>query len=444
MKTDDVLVKMVEYARFTDLVCINDFLDYYQHEKCEVGRKRYETYIEHFVEKHLKPYIARTDNPLNGKFQIKSFLGSDKWSILGKNDQKNERNQNSELEREFPDSVKRYYLVDENIEIRFITNLYDFMEGLHQKQKVETIEKVAEYEEIKSKTHLYQLRNTAEMIASREAIFEQFQKEMKKYYYRGHDSVNYKLIPKIYRDNILEFEKDLYEDWVMSRPKDFSECRRHIDVLREMQRQRIATRLLDITSNPLVGLYYAVSQKEDYDGELIIFEVDHEKQKGNVSDAVEIVSALATQSMKENGELSRAAETYKKKKRSFDETTIEEFNEQKTTKKLLHEIRRMVGDFEAIIDPVDLFKSFVMKPSPDDERLLRQADSFILSGLDSNDNCNLKYKSIASSIADYRLGAEEGEVGEKNMIRFIVPSCYKSAIRTNLSVMGINERYPSL
>lgn len=450
MKTDDVLVKMVEYAFFNDLVCINDFLDYYQPEKREVGRKRYETYIDNFVEKHLRPFIAETDNPLNGKFQIKSYWGSDgkgtpRMAELKKG---KERGQDKKQELDFSNAIQKYYLVGENIEISFITNLYDFLSGLQSQQKERAMEKVAEYEKARNKTNLSPFRNTAEMEYAREVIFAHFQKELKNCYYRGHDSVNYKLIPRIYRESFLGHEDDMYDEWINGRPEAFSECGRHLDALRIMHQGGMATRLLDITSNPLAGLYYAVSQNDDYDGEFIVFEADRENQKGRFSDAVEIVCALATQSMKQKDDLSKAGATYRKKRNALKDKTADEglkaeFNGQKATKKLLHEVRRMVGDFEPIIDPADLFKSFVLKPFKDEERKVRQDDSFIISGLEpegENDQ-KLSYKSIADSIAAFRLRSEDGLSDEQKIIRYIVPSIYKNEMRVNLSVMGVNEQY---
>ncbi|CZQ87376.1 Hypothetical protein Tpal_889 [Trichococcus palustris] len=450
MKTDDVLVKMVEYAFFNDVVCINDFLDYYQPEKREVGRKRYETYIDNFVEKHLRPFIAETDNPLNGKFQIKSYRGNDGKGTPRMAELKKgaERDQENKQEIDFSNAIQKYYLVGENVEIRFITNLYDFLSGLQKKQKDRALEQIAEYEKTRNKTNLSPFRNTAEMEYTREVIFAHFQKELKNYYYRGQDSVNYKLLPRIYRESILGHEADMFDEWITGRPEEISDCRRHIDALRVMHQRGLATRLLDITSNPLAGLYYAVSQNDDYDGELIIFEVDSENQKGRFSDAVEIVSALATQSMKQKDELSKAGATYHKKRNALKDKTADEgpkaeFNGQKVTKKLIHEVRRMVGDFEPIIDPADLFKSFVIKPFRDEERKVRQGDSFILSGLeaDGKNSPNLKYKGIADSIGAFRLSSEDGLLAEGKISRYVVPSIYKNEIRINLSVMGINEQY---
>ena len=80
-------------------------------------------------------------------------------------------------------------------------------------------------------------------------------------YYRGHsDKKKYKLEPSLFRKDedgnylYLENEHILYRELIVSNSADFSTDEYTIDSLVRMQHYSLPTRLLDITSNPLIAL----------------------------------------------------------------------------------------------------------------------------------------------------------------------------------------------
>ena len=78
------------------------------------------------------------------------------------------------------------------------------------------------------------------------------------FYYRGHADRRWKLLPSIFRtSNGVEKEHLLFRDMVAHMPQSFSECKSALDYLVQMQHYELPTRLLDVTKNPLVALFFA-------------------------------------------------------------------------------------------------------------------------------------------------------------------------------------------
>jgi FRG domain protein len=83
-------------------------------------------------------------------------------------------------------------------------------------------------------------------------------------FYRGHADESWKLLPSIFRTpNGVEKEHLLFRDMVAHEPQSFSECKSALDYLVQMQHYGLPTRLLDMTTNPLVALYFACQSADD-------------------------------------------------------------------------------------------------------------------------------------------------------------------------------------
>lgn len=136
---------------------------------------------------------------------------------------------------------------------------------------------------------------------------EQFITELKKplesaekdyvYFYRGcatHDW-KYNLIPGIYRDSYINEEDIAFREMIIKSPDEFKNDGTALEKLAKMQHYSLPTRLLDITSNPLVALYFASGQfgTNKTDGKVYVFRIKKEDIKYYDSDSISLISNVA-------------------------------------------------------------------------------------------------------------------------------------------------------
>ena len=128
-------------------------------------------------------------------------------------------------------------------------------------------------------------------------------------FYRGHSDKNYELKPSIYRnENFIKNEDKIYRETIAKVPYDFN-GKSTIESLALMQHYGVPTRILDLTTNALVALYFACEEveeiekvidekgettykKKDINGEVIIFNIPDENICYSDSDKVTILANL--------------------------------------------------------------------------------------------------------------------------------------------------------
>ena len=126
-------------------------------------------------------------------------------------------------------------------------------------------------------------------------------------FYRGHSDKNYELKPSIYRnENFIKNEDKIYREIIAKVPYDFN-GKSSIESLALMQHYGVPTRILDLTTNALVALYFACEEskkineteeksffrKVNIDGEVIIFSIPNESVCYSDSDKVTILANLS-------------------------------------------------------------------------------------------------------------------------------------------------------
>ncbi len=190
-------------------------------------------------------------------------------------------------------------------------------------------------------------------------------------FYRGNTSNRplHDIYPKVYRDHIY-YEDTIINETITHKFDYFCNCRTAIEKLEMLQHYGIPTRLLDITQNQLVALYFACqksSKKAEDDGKVIIYMLERKYIKYNDSDTVSVLANIAFMPRGFRIDINK---------------TEREIKDSANYLKLLDQIRKEKVSFRADIRK-ELFDDYVVCviPNMNNKRIIAQQGAFLLYGI---------------------------------------------------------------
>ena len=203
----------------------------------------------------------------------------------------------------------------------------------------------------------------------------------KQLFFRGQQKKFEQVIPSIGRDGYLENEDKLFKEYILRNPDEFIYERTTFEKLVKMQHYKLPTRLLDISTNPLVALFFAVENNErfnDYDGDFIIYAVPERKIKYYDSDTVSVIANIARRPIDRLN-----IETESRKPGESLDNWVDRFNKNEDIEYLLHEIKDEKPYFKNIIKKEHLESILCVKPLLKNRRIVKQDGAFLLFGISS-------------------------------------------------------------
>jgi hypothetical protein len=232
-------------------------------------------------------------------------------------------------------------------------------------------------------------------------------------FFRGHSKLNYRLIPSVFRE-LNNKEYSMIQDLRISVPYEFGKTMDHFDILLKMQHYGLPTRLLDITTNPLVALYFACDET-NYHGHVLAVVSHKDYICYPQSDRLKLLSAYGF--LKEEHKYN--LRSYIVNREEPDDSISEDVQ-----RPLLHEIKTFYPAFEPRIKISDLLQHLIIKSPQSNPRISAQSGGFIIAGINQG-----PYKEINVNYI--------GESGKK--ILFLIDKNKKNKIKKDLIKLNINE-----